>query len=59
MAINPAIDVASEAPTAAPGSRWVSTLLTFCRRRPLGAIGAGIVVLMLLVAAFAPCPRAV
>ena len=54
MAINPAIDVASEAPTAEPRSRWVSTLLTFCRRRPLGAIGAGIVVIMLLVAAFAP-----
>ena len=54
MAINPAIDVAPEAPTAEPGSRWVSTLLTFCRRRPLGAIGAGIVVIMLLVAAFAP-----
>ena len=54
MAINPAIDVASEASTAEPGSRWVSTLLTFCRRRPLGAIGAGIVVIMLLVAAFAP-----
>ena len=54
MAINPAIDVASEVPTAEPRSRWVSTLLTFCRRRPLGAIGAGIVVVMLLVAVFAP-----
>ena len=54
MAINPAIDVASEAPTAEPRSRWVSALITFCRRRPLGAIGAGIVVLMLLVAVFAP-----
>jgi peptide/nickel transport system permease protein len=54
MAINPAIDVATEAPTAEPRSRWVSALITFCRRRPLGAIGAGIVVLMLLVAAFAP-----
>ena len=54
MAINPAIDVAPEAATAEPGSRWVSTLLTFCRRRPLGAIGAGIVVIMLLVAVFAP-----
>jgi peptide/nickel transport system permease protein len=32
----------------------VSALLTFCRRRPLGAIGAGIVVIMLLVAVFAP-----
>jgi peptide/nickel transport system permease protein len=54
MAINPAIDVAPEAATAEPGSRWVSTLLTFCRRRPLGAIGAGIVVIKLVVAAFAP-----
>jgi peptide/nickel transport system permease protein len=54
MAINPAIDVASEAPTAEPRSRWMSALITFCRRRPLGAIGAGIVVLMLLVAVFAP-----
>ena len=54
MAINPAIDVAPEAPTAEPSSRWVSTILAFCRRRPLGAIGAGIVVIMLLVAAFAP-----
>lgn len=54
MAINPAIDIASEASTAEPRSRWVSTLLTFCRRRPLGAIGAGIVVIMLVVAAFAP-----
>jgi peptide/nickel transport system permease protein len=54
MAINPAIDVASEAPTAEPRSRWMSALITFCRRRPLGAIGAGIVVMMLLVAVFAP-----
>jgi peptide/nickel transport system permease protein len=54
MAINPAIDLASAAPTTARRSRWMSALITFCRRRPLGAIGAGIVVLMLLVAAFAP-----
>jgi peptide/nickel transport system permease protein len=54
MAIHPAIDIASDAPAAPPRSRWISTILTFCRRRPLGAIGAGIVVLMLLVAALAP-----
>ena len=54
MAINPAIDVVAEAPTAEPRSRLVSALITFCRRRPLGAIGAGIVVAMLLVAVFAP-----
>ena len=54
MAINPAIDVASEAPTTGSRSKWMSAVLTFCRRRPLGAIGAGIVVAMLLVAGFAP-----
>ena len=54
MAINPAIDVVSEAPAAERRARWVSAILTFCRRRPLGAIGAGIVVVMLLVAVFAP-----
>jgi peptide/nickel transport system permease protein len=54
MAINPAIDVVSEAPAAERRAGWVSAILTFCRRRPLGAIGAGIVVIMLLVAAFAP-----
>ncbi len=54
MAINPAIDVVSEAPAAERRARWVSAVVTFCRRRPLGAIGAGIVVAMLLVAVFAP-----
>jgi len=54
MAINPAIQMAPEVAAATRGSGWLSAVLVFCRRRPLGAIGAAIVVLMLLVAAFAP-----
>ncbi|HEY7521532.1 MAG TPA: ABC transporter permease [Methylomirabilota bacterium] len=39
---------AVEAPPASPG--WLATALEFCRRRPLGAIGAAIIVVMFLVA---------
>ncbi len=35
-------------------SRWIRTVRDFCRKRPLGAIGAAVVVLMLLVAVTAP-----
>ena len=38
---------------AAPRSRWFGVIVNFTRRRPLGAIGAVVVVLMLLVAVFA------
>jgi peptide/nickel transport system permease protein len=34
--------------------RWLDLTLDFCRRRPLGAIGAGVVILMILVAVLAP-----
>jgi peptide/nickel transport system permease protein len=37
----------------APRSRWTTAVLDFVRRRPLGAIGAGIVVLMVITAATA------
>jgi peptide/nickel transport system permease protein len=47
MAVARPLD-AIEAPTASPG--WVATALEFCRQRPLGAVGAAIIVLMLLVA---------
>jgi peptide/nickel transport system permease protein len=33
---------------------WARTVVTFARRRPLGALGALIVLLLILVAAFAP-----
>jgi peptide/nickel transport system permease protein len=39
---------AIEAPAAQPG--WLATAAEFCRRRPLGAIGAAIIVVMILVA---------
>jgi peptide/nickel transport system permease protein len=54
MAITPAIEVTSDVPAAARRPGWVSVVLGFSRRRPLGAIGAAIVLLMLLVAVIAP-----
>jgi peptide/nickel transport system permease protein len=38
----------------APRARWPAAAVEFCRRRPLGAIGAAIIVVMLLVAVLAP-----
>ena len=54
MAITPAIEVTSDIATAPRRPGWVSVVLGFSRRRPLGAIGAAIVLLMLLVAVIAP-----
>ncbi len=50
MAINPAIDVAAEGLADKPHGGWRAAVVDFCRRRPLGAIGAAVVVLMLAVA---------
>ena len=50
MAMNPAIDVAAEALGDTPHGGWRAAVVDFCRRRPLGAIGAAVVVLMLAVA---------
>jgi len=50
MAINPAIDVAAEGLADAPHGGWRAAVADFCRRRPLGAIGAAVVILMLAVA---------
>lgn len=50
MAINPAIDVAAEGLADKPHGGWRAAIVDFCRRRPLGAIGAAVVVLMLVVA---------
>jgi peptide/nickel transport system permease protein len=41
-----------EAPPAPPG--WLATSVEFCRRRPLGAVGAAIIVVMIVVAVAAP-----
>src|SRR5215471_11008743 len=53
MAITPPMD-AVEIAAPAPRSRWVAAAIAFSRRRPLGAIGAVVVVLMVLVALTAP-----
>jgi peptide/nickel transport system permease protein len=50
MAINPAIDVAAEGLADRPHGGWRAALVDFGRRRPLGAAGAAVVVLMLAVA---------
>ena len=49
MAITPPME-AVEVLAAAPRHRWLIGAGTFCRRRPLGAIGAAVVVLMIAVA---------
>lgn len=38
----------------APRASWAAVIGDFCRRRPLGAIGAGVIVLMFVVAVLAP-----
>ena len=53
MAITPPLDV-TELAAAAPRSRWIEAVVAFSRRRTLGAIGAAVVVLMILVAVTAP-----
>jgi peptide/nickel transport system permease protein len=52
MAINVPTDVVL-AVEEAPSRSWLSGVREFVRRRPLGAIGAAVVVLMIVVAAFA------
>jgi peptide/nickel transport system permease protein len=54
MAITPAIDVVADGASVEPVRGWWSAILDFARRRPLGAIGAAIVVVMLVVAVGAP-----
>ena len=50
MAISPPIDQ-----VALPAQdSWLTSTLRFCRRRPLGAVGAAVIVLMFVVAVLAP-----
>jgi peptide/nickel transport system permease protein len=51
MAINPAIDSIADRLAEEPRSGWLATITDFVRRRPLGAIGGFVVVLMLVTAA--------
>ena len=52
MAINVPTDVVL-AVEEAPSRSWLSEIREFVRRRPLGALGAAVVVLMIVLAAFA------
>jgi peptide/nickel transport system permease protein len=53
MALNPPIDRAPEIAAAAAPDGWLTVVARFCRTRPLGAVGAAVIVLMLVVAALA------
>ena len=47
------VDTFVEVPDASAGARWRGFIVDFCRQRPLGAMGAAVVLLNLLVAATA------
>jgi peptide/nickel transport system permease protein len=53
MAITPALDMA-DVGVAPSRRRWAAVAVAFCRRRPLGAIGAVVVAIMIAVALSAP-----
>src|SRR5437867_570343 len=54
MALNPPIDRTLDVETPRTRAGWAEEIREFCVRRPLGAIGAAIILLMLLVALLAP-----
>jgi peptide/nickel transport system permease protein len=54
MAISPPLDHASALPEVAPHRGFLTQAGEFCRTQALGAIGAGIILLMLVVGALAP-----
>ena len=53
MAINAPTGVLVDVAAPEPAARWLDGPREFVRRRPLGALGAGFIVLMLVVAVFA------
>lgn len=54
MAIETSLTGTGELDVPGARSRWTRGATEFCRRHPLGAVGAGIIVLMLVVAGAAP-----
>jgi peptide/nickel transport system permease protein len=54
MAVNPPVGVLTDVAVAEPESRWLDGLREFVRRRTLGALGAAVIALMLVVGVFAP-----
>jgi peptide/nickel transport system permease protein len=54
MAVNRALEHVADFEDVRPRWGWRVAVVDFCRRRPLGAIAAGIIVVMLVVAVAAP-----
>jgi peptide/nickel transport system permease protein len=54
MAINPPLEVLADVAAVEPSPRRLDGVRQFVRQRPLGAIGAAVIVLMAAVAVFAP-----
>ena len=54
MAINPPVEILTDVAAAEPAARWLDGTREFVRRRPLGALGAAFIALMLAVAILAP-----
>jgi peptide/nickel transport system permease protein len=54
MAINPSIEILADVAAVEPSPRRLDGVRQFVRQRPLGAIGAAVIVLMAAVAVFAP-----
>jgi peptide/nickel transport system permease protein len=54
MAVNPPLDAVADVAPSEPRPRWLAVAIDFTRRRPLGAIGAVVVILMIAVALAAP-----
>jgi peptide/nickel transport system permease protein len=50
VAIHAPVETAADLAAMEPRAGWIAAALDFCRRRALGAAGAGVVVLMMLVA---------
>jgi peptide/nickel transport system permease protein len=49
MAIGRPVEAVADIPEAAPRRRWLAVVGEFCRKRPLGAIGAAVVAVNILV----------
>jgi peptide/nickel transport system permease protein len=54
MAINPPIEILADVAAPEPVARWRDGLRQFVRQRTLGALGAAVILLMVVVAVFAP-----
>ena len=54
MALSPPLDSALDVEVPRAGVSWLDTVREFCMRRTLGAIGAGVILVMLMVAILAP-----